>query len=72
MKKILLAALILVVTLGVAASDHIIFRDGSEKEVKLFQINDEKITYRELYGNHNELQVSSKEVYMVYLNSATL
>lgn len=67
MKKILSAALILAVTLGVAASDHIIFRDGSEKEVKLFQINDEMITYRELYGNHNELQVSSKEVYMVYI-----
>ena len=67
MKHILSALLLLTAVFGAVASDHIIFRDGTEKEVKLYQINDVKIVYEELLGNHNQLQVASKDVYMVYI-----
>lgn len=50
------------------AYDHIIFRNGRETDVKLYQMTDDKIVFGYIgdnVGTKNE--VSSKEVYMVYI-----
>ena len=50
------------------AYDHIIFRNGRETDVKLYQMTDDKIVFGYIgdnVGTQNE--VSSKEVYMVYI-----
>lgn len=50
------------------AHDHIIFRNGREADVKLYQMTDDKIIFGYIgdnIGTHHE--VSSKEVYMVYI-----
>lgn len=50
------------------ASDHIIFRNGRESDVKLYQITDEKIVFGYIgdkSGTHHE--VPSKDVFMVYI-----
>lgn len=50
------------------AQDHIIFRNGTESDIKLYQINDEKIIYG-LIGDRTgrKQEISSKDVYMVYI-----
>lgn len=48
--------------------DHIIFRNGQENDVKLFQINDETIVFE--YVNDKagvKTEVPSKDVYMIYI-----
>lgn len=50
------------------AHDHIIFRNGRETDVKLYQMTDDKIIFGYIgdnIGTHHE--VASKEVYMVYI-----
>ena len=50
------------------AYDHIIFRNGQESDVKLYQINDEKITFGYIGDRTGTQQeVSSKDVYMIYI-----
>ena len=50
------------------AYDHIIFRNGRETDVKLYQMTDEKVVFGYI-GDRVGIQheVSSKEVYMVYI-----
>ncbi len=52
------------------AYDHIIFRNGQESDVKLYQITDEKIVFG-LIGDRTGVQkeVASKDVYMVYVEN---
>ena len=48
--------------------DHIILRNGQESDVKLFQINDEKIVYGYIGDRTNaKHEVLSTEVFMVYI-----
>ncbi len=48
--------------------DHIILRNGQESDVKLFQINDEKIVYGYIGDRTNaKHEVLSKDVFMVYI-----
>lgn len=50
------------------AYDHIIFRNGRETDVKLYQMTDDKIIYAYIGDNIGiQHEVSSKEVYMVYI-----
>lgn len=50
------------------AYDHIIFRNGQESDVKLYQINDDKIVFGYIGDNTGfQKEVSSKDVYMVYI-----
>lgn len=50
------------------AYDHIIFRNGRETDVKLYQMTDDKIIYAYIGDNVGiQHEVSSKEVYMVYI-----
>lgn len=50
------------------AYDHIIFRNGQETDVKLYQMTDDKIVYAYIGDNvGTQQEVSSKEVYMVYI-----
>lgn len=50
------------------SSDHIILRNGRESDVKLIQVNDEKIIFT-LIGDRTKIQreTPSKDIYMVYL-----
>lgn len=50
------------------AYDHIIFRNGRETDVKLYQMTDDKIIYSNIGDNvGTQHEVSSKDVYMVYI-----
>ena len=50
------------------AYDHIIFRNGRETDVELYQINDEKIIFGYIGDKTNSQQeVASKDVFMVYV-----
>lgn len=50
------------------AHDHIILRNGQEKDVKLYQINDEKIVYSNISDKKGiQYEIPSKDVYMVYI-----
>ncbi len=51
----------------VISHDHIIFRSGQECDVKLFQVNNEKIVFSYLGNEHERHAVSLKEVYMIYI-----
>lgn len=51
-----------------SAYDHIIFRNGREADVKLYQMTDDKIIYAYIGDNvGSQHEVSSREVYMVYI-----
>lgn len=51
------------------AQDHIIFRNGIESDVKLYQINDEKVVYSYIGDKTNSLhEAPSNTLYMVYIN----
>lgn len=51
-----------------SAYDHIIFRNGREADVKLYQMTDDKIIYAYIGDNvGTQHEVSSREVYMVYI-----
>lgn len=51
------------------AQDHIIFRNGIESDVKLYQINDEKVVYSYIGDKTSSLyDAPSNNVYMVYIN----
>lgn len=71
MKKLLSFIVILlagVVPGKIWAYDHIILRNGQESDVKLYQINDEKIVFGYIGDKTNSRQeIPSKEVYMVYI-----
>ena len=50
------------------AYDHIIFRNGRETDVKLYQMTDDKIVYTYVGDNvGTQHEVSSKDVYLVYI-----
>lgn len=50
------------------ASDHIIFRNGKETDVKLYQITDDKIIFGYLGDNTmTQHEVASRDVFMVYI-----
>lgn len=49
------------------AYDHIIFRNGRETDVKLYQMTDDKIIYAYIDNVGIQHEVSKKEVYMVYI-----
>lgn len=50
------------------AQDHIIFRNGTESDIKLYQINDEKIVYGQIGDRTGVKQeIPSKDVYMIYI-----
>lgn len=51
-----------------ADSDHIIFRTGQEADVKLFQINDQRIVYAlDKRPNSERFESPSTDIYMVYI-----
>ncbi len=63
-----LCAFFLISFLALAGSDHIIFRDGREADVKLYQVTDQKVTYTLSEKNGSERkEVPSSDLYMVYI-----
>lgn len=62
---------LLFLLLSISASlayDHIIFRNGRETDVKLYQMTDDKIVYTYVGDNvGTQHEVSSKDVYLVYI-----
>lgn len=69
MKRYITFLGIVFLTIGTCmAYDHIIFRNGRETDVKLYQITDDKIIYSYIgdkTGTQHE--VASKDVFMVYI-----
>lgn len=60
--------LVFLISISCFGYDHIIFRNGQESDVKLYQINDEKIIYGYIGDKTNSRQeVLSKDVFMVYI-----
>lgn len=50
------------------AQDHIIFRNGIERDIKLYQINNEKLVFKNIDDKTGIMQeVPSTDVYMVYI-----
>lgn len=67
-RYITLLGLIFLTIGACVASDHIIFRNGRETDVKLYQISDDKITFGYIGDKtDNQNEVPSKDVYMVYV-----
>lgn len=66
--RIILSLIMILNIFQCVAYDHIIFRNGKELDVKLYQINDNKIVFGYIGDKSNTLhEVPSKEVYMVYI-----
>lgn len=54
--------------LAFAGSDHIILRDGTEADVKLYQVTDRKVVYSlSKKENAGRKEIPSSDVYMVYI-----
>ena len=68
-RSCLLALLLAFVMTGTCeAYDHIIFRSGRESDVKLYQINNDKIIFGYIGDSTGtQHEVDSKDVYMVYI-----
>ncbi len=49
------------------AQDHIIFRNGTERDIKLYQINNEKLVFKNVGKAGIMQEVPSTDVYMVYI-----
>lgn len=72
MKKIMnrscLFLLLVLAPLQVLSQDHIIFRNGQESDVRLYQVDDEKIVFSYCVDYAQERQeIASKEVYMIFI-----
>ncbi|MCD8302007.1 MAG: LysM peptidoglycan-binding domain-containing protein [Prevotellaceae bacterium] len=69
MKRYLLTALLTVATSSLCfATDHIIFRNGQEGDVKLYQISDDEIIFahaKDKTGSRRSIPI--KDVYMIYI-----
>jgi LysM repeat protein len=69
MKRVLLLLSTIIACFSqISARDHIILRNGQEYDVKLYQINDEKIVFDYANGQSAQRQeVASSDAYMVYI-----
>lgn len=70
MRYFAFALFVLAACLGARADwDHIIFRSGNELDVKLYQVNDQRIVYSTDRRQQSErFEVPSTDVYMVYVD----
>lgn len=63
----LLMFLYLSMSIHALSQGHIVFRNGQEYDVRLYQMDDNKIVFENIGDNQERREVASKDVYMVYI-----